>query len=145
MLIARYSVLKHLQLVLYLDKFNYNGTCKGVGSCTFPQKKLSKMYLSLDQIKKHLNIDNGFVDDDNYLIDLASVAENAVEKHIDTKLKDLEDKEGNLPSPLLHSMLLMIGSLYAKRESISFSSVQEVPLAYDYLLSLFKNYHGNKE
>lgn len=103
------------------------------------------MYLSLDQIKKHLNIDKGFVDDDKYLIDLASVAENAVEKHIDTKLKDLEDKEGNLPSPLLHSMLLMIGSLYAKRESISFSSVQEVPLAYDYLLSLFKNYNGNKE
>jgi hypothetical protein len=31
-------------------------------------------YLTLDEIKKHLNIDNWFTDDDSYLEGLAEVA-----------------------------------------------------------------------
>ena len=95
------------------------------------------MYLQLNQIKKHLNIDESFTADDSYLMDLARVAENAVQKHIDTTLSDLEDEEHKIPQPLIHAMLLMIGTFYAKRESIAFASTVEVPLAYDYLLSLF--------
>lgn len=33
------------------------------------------MYLTLDIIKKHLNVDEYFTEDDNYLISLAQVAE----------------------------------------------------------------------
>ena len=103
------------------------------------------MYLQLYQIKKHLNIDESFHNDDEYLVDLAMVAENAVQKHIDRNFTELEDSEGMLPMPLIHAMLLMIGTFYAKRESIAFASVQEVPLAYEYLLSLYKNYNGPHE
>lgn len=101
------------------------------------------MYLTLNQIKKHLNIDSTFTADDTYLMNLASVAENAVQKHIDNELSELEDDYGQLPMPLTQAMLLMIGTLYAKRESIAFASVVEVPLSYDYLLSLYKNYNGS--
>ena len=72
------------------------------------------MYLQLYQIKKQLNLDSSFHDDDEYLMDLAKVAENAIQKHIDTPLSE-------------------------------FAATTEVPLAYDYLLSLYKNYNGPHE
>lgn len=103
------------------------------------------MYLTLSQIKKHLNIDTEFTMDDTYLMNLASVAENAVQKHIDNELSEMEDENGNIPMPLIHAMLLMVGSFYAKRESIAFASTVEVPLAYNYLLDLYKNYNGPVE
>ena len=87
------------------------------------------MYLQLYQIKKQLNIDTSFHDDDEYLMDLAKVAENAIQKHIDTPLSELEDEEGTLPMPLVQAMLLMVGSFYAKRESIAFAATTEVTLA----------------
>lgn len=103
------------------------------------------MYLQLYQIKKQLNIDESFHDDDEYLVDLALVAQNAVQRHIDRQLAELENEDGMIPSPLIHAMLLMIGSFYAKRESIAFAATTEVPLAYEYLLSLYKNYDGPHE
>lgn len=103
------------------------------------------MYLQLYQIKKQLNIDESFHDDDEYLCDLAKVAENAIQRHIDMDLSLLEDEEGALPMPLVQAMLLMVGTFYAKRESIAFAATVEVPLAYEYLLSLYKNYNGKHE
>lgn len=98
------------------------------------------MYLQLDQIKKHLNIDEYYKDDDEYLLYLASVSELVVEKHIDCNLVELCDSKGDLPSPLLHAMLLFIGDMYNNRESVSYSSPHEVPFSYEYLLSLYKDY-----
>ena len=100
------------------------------------------MYLTLTEIKKHLNIDSSFTDDDEYLTFLYDVAERTVQRHIDSNLEALAEEEGALPKPLLHAMLLYIGNLYAQRESISYSSVIDVPFSYDYLLSLFKNYNN---
>jgi len=100
------------------------------------------MYLTLEQIKKHLNIDSSFTDDDDYLLSLYDVAERTVQRHIDSNLSSLVEEEGALPTPLLHAMLLYIGNLYAQREAISYSSVIDVPFSYDYLLSLFKNYNN---
>lgn len=100
------------------------------------------MYLTLAQIKKHLNIDESFTDDDEYLLFLYEVAERTVQRHIDSSLASLVEEEGSLPTPLLQAMLLYIGTLYAQRESISYSSVVDVPFSYDYLLSLFKNYNN---
>lgn len=103
------------------------------------------MYLQLYQLKKHLNIDESFHEDDEYLMDLARVAENAVQKHIDHSLSDLVDERQNLPMPLVQAMLLMVGTFYAKRESVAFASAQEVPLAYNYLLDLYKDYNGSHD
>ena len=62
------------------------------------------MYVELAQIKKHLNIDTEFTDDDDYLLVLADVAEKAVEKHINQRLSSVcEENGGVLPSPLLHA------------------------------------------
>lgn len=102
------------------------------------------MFIELARIKNHLNIDNYYTDDDEYLLYLEDVAEKVVEKHIDCKLSELCDGNGDLPSPLLHAMLLFIGDMYQSREAVAFnSSPLEIPLSFSYLLSLYKNYSNS--
>ena len=100
------------------------------------------MYLQLYQVKKHLNIDEDFRDDDEYLMQLVEVAEKVVERNIDTSLKLLEDGDGDIPSPLLQAMLLLIGNFYANRESVAFANSTNVPYSYQYLIDLYRNYRG---
>lgn len=98
-------------------------------------------YIQLYQVKKQLNIDEDFKDDDEYLVDLINVAEQMVEAHIDDKLEEIAKANNNcLPRPLIQAMLLFIGNLYANRESIAFASSNEIPLSYNYILDSYKNY-----
>lgn len=54
------------------------------------------MYLDLSTIKQHLIIDH--CDDDRYLCDLETVAEDAVRRDLNLySLKDIEDCNGMLP------------------------------------------------
>ena len=104
------------------------------------------IYLKLYQIKRHLNIDERFQDDDEYLLELAEVAEAAVEKHLDTSLQEIaKDNGGTLPSPIVHAMKLLVAEYYSQREAISYTSTQVVPLAYDYLLAPYIDYKPKKE
>ena len=99
-------------------------------------------YLNLRDIKKHLNIDSYYTDDDIYLEALMNVAEKVVEKHIDIGLAILADYNGGeLPPPLIHAMLLFVGNMYANRESVAFASSSEIPLSYQYILDLYKCYN----
>lgn len=99
------------------------------------------IYLKLYQIKRHLNIDERFQEDDEYLLELAEVAQAAVEKHLDTSLQNIaKDNGGTLPSPIVHAMKLLVAEYYSQREAISYTSVQVVPLAYDYLLAPYIDY-----
>lgn len=99
------------------------------------------MYLDLMTVKKHLLVDDSFKDDDQYISRLIEVAENAVEVNLDIALYELEDRQGNLPSPIIHAMLLMIGTLYNNRESVIVGvTPAELPLGYNYLIGLYKNW-----
>lgn len=100
------------------------------------------MYVTLAQIKKHLNIDTSYHEDDEYLVDLEQVAEKAVERHIDDNLERIFIASGGeqLPAPLVHSILILLGNLYANRESIAYTSLTEIPYNLTYLLDLYKNY-----
>lgn len=98
-------------------------------------------YITVDDLKKHLNIDPEFTDDDNYLLSLIQVSQAVVQRHICSLLVDLLDEGGNLPFPLRQAILLYCGNLYSSRESIAFGgSPVEVPFSYGYLLDLYKNY-----
>lgn len=102
------------------------------------------MYITLDRIKRHLNIDEYYRDEDMYLISLYEVAEKVVEKHCDVLLDEIADRNGGeLPQPLRQAILFLIGDYYRTRESISFTSANAIPFTYDYLLSLYKNYGEN--
>lgn len=100
------------------------------------------MYLTIEQAKKHLNLEAEFIEDDSYITSLIQVAEAAVELHINQKLVDIAAINGEvLPLPLLHAMLLMVGNLYANRESVSMNGkASEIPFNYRYLLDFYKNY-----
>lgn len=49
------------------------------------------MLVDLETIKKHLNLDEDFTEDDKYLEMLEGVAETLVQKHIDISFDDLID------------------------------------------------------
>ena len=97
------------------------------------------MYVTLQQAKKHLNIDDSFTDDDNYILQLIQVAEDAVQKNTDIALSE-QLEGGILPPSLTHSILLLVGNLYNNREATSYSLPSEVPYAYKYLINLNRNF-----
>ena len=108
---------------------------------------INKMqYLNLDLIKKHLNMDESFHDDDSYLEALSDVVEEVTEKHIDVSFNKLTaDNNGKIPAPLIQAMLLLLATYYSNRENIAFASSAEIPLSYSYLLSLYQNYDGGNK
>lgn len=97
------------------------------------------MYIALDKAKKHLNIDESFKDDDSYITSLIQVAEDAVEKNSNVKFQDIIDG-GELPPSVIHSILLLVGNLYANRDANTYSSITEVPYAFKYLVNLNRNF-----
>ncbi|WP_321331893.1 head-tail connector protein [uncultured Bacteroides sp.] len=99
------------------------------------------VYITLAQAKEHCNIEAEYTDDDSYINSLIEVAEAVVAKDICENLEDLTGG-GELPSPLHHAMLLLVGNYYANREPVAFANSAEVPLSYKHLISLYRNYGG---
>ena len=100
------------------------------------------MYIQLDLAKKHLNIEEDFREDDEYIINLIEVAEAAVRVHINEDFADIAERNGgDLPAPILQAAMLMIGNLYQNREPIG-SKVQVLPYNYQYLIDLYRNYNN---
>lgn len=101
------------------------------------------MYLTLEQTKRHLNLDSSYTDDDLYIVDLIGLVETVVEKHINQKLSYMVWINGGvLPTPLIHAMLLILGNFYANREVATLANVNKLPLNYEYLLDFYKNYEN---
>lgn len=98
------------------------------------------MLINLERIKKHLNIDTEFTDDDDYIEFLCSVAEDVVQKHIDKTFEEIIAEEGEIPNALLHAMLLFIGNMYDSRESNTYGSVNKVPHSLEYILNMYRDY-----
>lgn len=97
------------------------------------------MYITLEEAKKHLQIDDSFKDDDKYILSLTQVAEDAVSQHLDTPFKELIT-DGELPASVKHAILLLVGNLYANREPVSYTTVVKVPYTLEYLLGFYKHY-----
>lgn len=98
------------------------------------------MYVTLSKAKQHLQIDQDFKDDDEYIISLIQVAEDAVESNLNIPLASLL-KDGWLPQSVYHAILLMIGNLYANREPVSFTSATKIPYTLEFLLATYKHYY----
>lgn len=99
-------------------------------------------YINTDLVKKHLNIDAAFHDDDQYICELMDVAEDSVQVHLNMPLAQLaEGNGGSLPPSVMHAMLMMVGNLYANREPVTVGvSSAEMPLSYRYLIGLYQNH-----
>ena len=93
-------------------------------------------YVTLNMAKMHLNVEHS--EDDVYIEHLATAAEQAVEGYIEAPLSSYMPG-GKLPAALLHAILLVLGTLYANREMVAFSSVSIHPAA-QILLQPYKKY-----
>jgi len=103
-------------------------------------------YLTLSQIKKHLNIDDYYEGDDTYLTSLGDVCEQIVEQHLQRPLSELAI-DGDLPAPIIQAMLLFLGTLYMNRESVSYGQAYQIPAScsntFDYLLHPYLSYKNS--
>lgn len=100
------------------------------------------MYILLKDAKQHLNIDNDFHEDDNYILHLIEVAEDAISKRIDKNLCDcVNPKTGYLEKSVIQSILLLIGQFYANREATTPTSANEIPIGFNFLCDLNKHYN----
>ena len=99
------------------------------------------MYLDLDLVKKHLNLESSYTEDDQYLLMLIDAAEQAVKVHVNEDLETIAERGGGcIPTPLFQAMLLQIGNLYQNREIVG-SKTTALPFGYEYLISLYRNYN----
>ena len=100
------------------------------------------MYIELDYAKKHLNIEQDFTEDDEYILGLIDMAEQAVRVHVNEDFDKLAEQNGGcIPAPLLQAMLLMIGNMYQNREPLGLKG-QALPFNYQYLIDLYRNYEN---
>lgn len=97
------------------------------------------MYITKNEAKRHLNIDEDFHDDDELILTYIQIAEDAVEKHLDRDLKDCT-KNGLLFPNIKGAILLLVGTYYANRENVTFGKPQEVPFTLKYLLQLDRKF-----
>ena len=104
------------------------------------------MYLTIDDMKKHLNVDHD--EDDAYILELMKVAEDAVATWLNRPLSDFVDPHedgvcphGVLKPSIVHAIRLLVGSWYASRESVTFGSASELPHGVAFLLLPLKNFN----
>lgn len=98
------------------------------------------MYITLEDAKRQLNIDESFDLDNIYIAQLIDVAESVVCMDCGIELSGFTDSDGCLQAPLRHAILLLVSNYYANREPVAFASSSEVPLTYRHLISLYRNY-----
>lgn len=98
-------------------------------------------YITLELAKKHLNLEDSFKEDDEYILGLIAVSEDTVEMHVNRDLEELAEKNGGcLPAPILQAMLLYIEHLYQNRGVVG-THTDNLSRSYDYLIDLYRNYN----
>lgn len=96
--------------------------------------------IPLELAKKHLNLDEDYTEDDEYILGLLAAAKGAVEKALNASLDRLaEENGGEVPMAIIQAILLMVGNLYQNRE-ITGSKVAALPYNFEYLINLYKHY-----
>lgn len=99
---------------------------------------MEEEFVSLEMIKTHLNMEQSYKFEDDYLLHLREVAFLVVQNHICSDLATLQGSK----KALQHCILLLIGTYYLQRESIGTSSMKECPHTLQYILDQYKNYNG---
>lgn len=100
------------------------------------------IYVDLELVKRHLNLESSFTEDDSYLESLIEAGEENVAKDLCVTVEELETIGGGnrIPAPLRHAILLTIGAFYSNRESVTSARLQELPRGVKYLTELYRNY-----
>ena len=96
--------------------------------------------IPLELAKKHLNLDEDYTEDDEYILGLIGASKGAVEMALNASLDRLaEENGGEVPMAIIQAILLMVGNWYQNRE-ITGSKVAALPYNFEYLINLYKHY-----
>lgn len=99
-------------------------------------------YVTLEELKRHLNIDASFTADDALLLAQASAAEGAIAADLDLSgLDALAEQYGELPQPVHLAILMLAAHFYASREPVAYgATVAAVPLTLEYLVAPYRRF-----
>ena len=99
------------------------------------------MLVSLDILKKHLNVEESFTDDDEYIEELEEVAEQVVSQDLCVDIEEVESDKVGVPKPLEQAIKLLVGQYYANREPVAMGvAANAIPYTFDYLKGLYKKH-----
>ena len=96
-------------------------------------------YLTIEELKKQMNIDPDFNDDNEYLEMVGSAAEDMTAALMDCSLDILVAENGDLPATVRHAMRMISDYFYAKFRGSSDTDM-EIPTAYFTMLKLYRKY-----
>lgn len=96
--------------------------------------------IPLELAKKHLNLDEDYIEDDEYIVGLIGAAKGAVEMALNASLDRLAaENGGEVPMAIIQAILLMVGNWYQNRE-ITGSKTAALPYNFEYLINLYRHY-----
>lgn len=93
------------------------------------------MYVTLEDIKRHLNVD--FDEDDTLITSMIEAAEVSIEHSINTPLADIAT-EWVLPKDLVHAIRIMTAVFYEYREGFTHGKIMQVPFTLAHLLTPYR-------
>ncbi len=94
-------------------------------------------YTSLAEIKKQLNIESTYTDEDQYLQQILTVAELAIANDCNYGLTGYTST--TMPITIKQAMLMLAGHLYLNRTPVAFAQAVEIPYSIKYLISADRN------
>lgn len=101
------------------------------------------MYITLEEAKRHLEVDLDYTGDDQQITDIILDVEGIAASDLCVSLQELEAENGALPRTIRRAMLLLIGSFYKNREDeILNSESAKMNSGYSRLISNYRNYSG---
>lgn len=96
-------------------------------------------YLDINEIKKQLNVDADFHEDDEFLELLGESAEDMVAQLLDCSLDELVAQNGDLPASVRHALRMLVDYMYSQNRGSSSESI-DIPNAIFTILKLYRSY-----
>jgi hypothetical protein len=97
-------------------------------------------YLTLEEIKKQLNVDVDFHEDDEFLELLGESVEDLTSNLIDCQLDELAAQNGCIPAGVRHAMRMLVDYVYSQQRGSSGES-NDIPNAIFTILKLYRNFN----
>lgn len=99
-------------------------------------------WLTIDELKKQLVIDDDFNDDNDYIEQLGDSAEDTVQQLVNVDLFELAaNNGGTLPNAVRHAMRMLVDYFYSTERG-SANQDKAIPDAVFMLLKLYRNYEN---
>lgn len=112
------------------------------------------MYIvTLAEAKKHLNIESYFTDDDTYISSLIEISYLTIKNACNNttwldnsgytidyeSFADITVSGTTIPYPIKQAIFVLVGTLYANRESISYGNPVKIPHSLEYIIAPYMN------